>query len=160
MGDFDSLGYIPKGDNVYIYPSEKDDSDVGIAIEYGYDKGYKSFILYGCIGGRFDHSFANVQLLSKIAERGGRGFIVGEKTIITVIKNSELEINGKGYISVFSLSDKSEGVTLENLKYTLSDSALENSFPLGLSNEFINENTPALLRVQNGVLLVVISEYN
>lgn len=158
MGDFDSLGYIPKGDNVKVFPKEKDDSDTGIAIKYGFERGYEKFVIYGGLGGRFDHTIANIQLLSFIAEKGGKGFLVGDKTYMTVIKNGDAELFGKGYISVFSLSDKSEGVTLKGLKYTLENSTLSNSFPLGLSNEFVNEKAPALIRVQSGMLLVVVNE--
>lgn len=158
IGDFDSLGYIPKGENVFVYPKEKDDSDTGIAIKLGFQKGYKSFVIYGGLGGRFDHSFANVQLLSYIAENGGQGFLVGENTYMTVIKDSSLSLKGKGTISVFSLSDKSMGVALKGLKYTLENGELTNSFPLGLSNEFLNEETSALLRVQRGTLLVIVTE--
>ncbi len=158
MGDFDSLGYIPKGDNISVFPKEKDDSDSCIAVKYGFENGYKNFIIYGGVGGRIDHTFGNIQLLSMISERGGRGVLIGGKTALTVIKNSELEIKGKGFVSVFSLSDKSEGVTLKNLKYTLDNAELTNTFPLGLSNEFINEEVFALIRVQSGMLLVVINE--
>ncbi|MBO7254660.1 MAG: thiamine diphosphokinase [Clostridia bacterium] len=158
MGDFDSLGYIPKGENISVFPKEKDDSDSCIAVKYGFENGYNNFIIYGGVGGRIDHTFGNIQLLSMISERGGRGVLIGGKTALTVIKNSQLEIKGKGFVSVFSLSDKCEGVTLKNLKYTLENAELTNTFPLGLSNEFVNEEDFALIRVQNGTLLVVINE--
>jgi thiamine pyrophosphokinase len=156
MGDFDSLGYVPEGENVFVYPSEKHDSDISIAIKYGFDKGYKNFAIYGGFGGRFDHTFANVQMLSYIANRGGRGVILGDDTFLTVIKDQEISINGKGLISVFSLSDKSTDVTLRNLKYNVENAELTNSFPLGLSNEFVNDKTPAFIGVKNGTLLLVI----
>ncbi len=155
IGDFDSLGYIPKGDNVLVYPSEKDDSDISIAIKYGFEKGYKRFVVYGGFGGRFDHTYANIQLLTFIAERGGRGVLVGDKTTLTVIKDGEVSLFGNGYISVFSLSDESYGVTLKNLKYSLENATLSKSFPLGLSNEFLGENVPAIIQVERGTLLVV-----
>jgi thiamine pyrophosphokinase len=159
IGDFDSLGYVPKGDNVLVYPSEKDDSDISIAIKYGFDKGYNKFVIFGGFGGRFDHTFANIQLLSFIADRGGRGVLVGDKSFLTVIKDSEAFIRGKGYISVFSLSDESLGVTLENLKYPLKNATLSNGFPLGLSNEFIKEDVDAFIRVEKGTLLIAVDSY-
>ncbi len=160
MGDFDSLGYVPEGENVFVYPCQKDDSDISIAIKYGFEKGYVNFAVFGGFGGRFDHTFANVQLLSFIAERGGRGWLYGDKTALTVIKNDEISIKGKGYISIFSLSDKCSGVTIENLKYTLENAELTNCFPLGLSNEFLNDEKPAYLRVENGTLLLVIDDFS
>ena len=158
MGDFDSLGYVPKGENIFVFPSEKDDSDVCMAIKYGFEKGYKSFVIYGGFGGRFDHTFGNIQLLSYIAERGGRGWIFGDKTAITAIKDGEISVSGKGYISVFSLSEKCFGVTIKNLKYTLENAELTNTFPLGLSNEFLPNETSAFLRVEKGTLLLIIND--
>ena len=158
VGDFDSLGYVPTGDNVKVYPTEKDDSDTGIAIKYGFEQGYKNFVIYGGLGGRFDHTLANIQLLSFIAEKGGMGWLVGDGSHITVIKDREISIRGEGFISVLSLSDKSEGVTLRDLKYPLENATLSNNFPLGLSNEFINGETAASIRVQSGMLLVVVNQ--
>lgn len=55
-------------------------------------------------------------------------------------------------MSVFSWSEKSEGVYLRKLKYELNDAVLTNSFPLGVSNEFIGEESS--ITVKKGTLLV------
>jgi thiamine pyrophosphokinase len=61
-----------------------------------------------------------------------------------------------GYVSVFSLSETSTGVTLKGLKYPLDRATLQNSFPLGTSNEFLG--SPASVEVEDGTLLIVPSE--
>ena len=157
MGDFDSLGYVPNGENVAVFPSQKDDSDMALAVKYGFEKGYSVFHIWGGIGGRLDHTLANIQLLSYIADRGGKGILFGNGSILTVLKNSETTLNGEGYISIFSLSDKSEGVTLKGLKYALDNGELSNSVSLGLSNEFLDSKTPAKISVKNGTILIVIN---
>lgn len=157
LGDFDSLGYVPAGDNVSVYPTQKDDSDTALAVKYGLERGYKTFHIFGGVGGRFDHTFANIQLLSYIAERGGQGFLHGGKSVLTVVKDSEITLFGSGYISVFSLTEKSVGVTIKGLKYTLAEGELTNSFPLGLSNEFIDNETAAVISVKSGELLIIIN---
>ena len=59
----------------------------------------------------------------------------------------------KGYISVFSHSDKCEGITIEGLKYTLDNATLYSYMPIGVSNEFIGEESR--ITVEEGTLLVV-----
>ena len=39
VGDFDSLGFIPKGDNVVTLPVKKDVTDMQYAVELGIEKG-------------------------------------------------------------------------------------------------------------------------
>ena len=40
VGDFDSLGYRPRGENIICHPAEKDDTDVALAAEVALEKGY------------------------------------------------------------------------------------------------------------------------
>lgn len=63
IGDFDSLKIVPDNIEKIKLNEIKDDTDVFDALMEGIKRGYKSFILYGVIGGRFDHTFANIQIL-------------------------------------------------------------------------------------------------
>lgn len=155
VGDFDSLGIVPKGENVVLYPVEKDVTDSFIAIEEGLKRGFTRFVFFGCVGGRLDHTLANIQHLQYLVEHGAQGMLVGDKETLTVIKNAAVQFDAKrsGGISVFSLSEQSEGVSIEGLFYEAHDITLTNGFPLGVSNHFIGK--PATVRVKNGVLLLV-----
>ena len=84
-----------------------------------------------------------------------RGFLIGRNSVLTVIKDSEyiFESSYTGYVSIFSISEKSTGVYLENLKYELNNAELSNDFPLGVSNEFIG--IEGKIKVENGMLLIV-----
>ena len=154
IGDFDSSPEIPQGKNVIVLPKEKDDTDMMAAIKYGLERGCQTFYLYGATGGRFDHTIANIQTLSFLAENKAQGFLFDKSTVCTVIKNSSFTLpeTRTGYVSVFSLSEQSKGVTLRGLKYPLTNATLTNAFPLGVSNEMA-ENT-AFIRVENGTLLI------
>jgi thiamine pyrophosphokinase len=57
-------------------------------------------------------------------------------------------------ISILSLSPISKGVTLKNLKYELNNKELSFDFPLGVSNEFI-QNKKATIEVKDGCLLII-----
>lgn len=154
LGDFDSLGFVPKGKNVVCLPVEKDDTDTLAAVRIGIDKGFKNFFIYGGLGGRTDHTVANIQTLSFIAENGGRGYLVGENEVFTVIKNSFLQFKAeaKGTVSVFAYGAKAEGVNIKGLSYELSSAELNPSFPLGVSNSFKGEASS--VSVEKGSLLV------
>ncbi len=155
MGDFDSLGYIPKEQNTTVFPSEKDDTDMNIAYFKGKSLGYKNFVLLGGMGGRYDHLYSNFQLLTKISKDGGRALLVGGGRAVTAISNSSITIpaSKKGFISVFSASDASSGVTIKGLKYTADNITLTNDYPLGVSNEFIGSD--ARISVKNGSLIIM-----
>ena len=154
IGDFDSLGFVPSGENIKRLPVEKDDTDVGFAVNYAFELGYKEFVIYGAIGGLLDHTVANLQLSAYISSKGGKSVFVGENVFVTSITNDTLKIsNGKGRLSVFALSDKAEGVFLSGLKYPLENAVIENTFPIGVSNEFTDKS--AKIAVKNGTLLIV-----
>ena len=59
VGDFDSLGYVPDGESVVRHPAEKDDTDTMLAARIGIERGYRTFLLLGGVGGRLDHTLRN-----------------------------------------------------------------------------------------------------
>lgn len=152
LGDFDSLGYVPQ--KAHVFPVEKDDTDSMLAARQGLELGCDRFVFYGALEGpRLDHTVANFQTLQFLADRGARGVLVGEDTLVTVIKNDTLELTaGKGTVSVFCLGETAKGVTLRGLKYNLENGTLTPGFPLGVSNHLIG--TPASITVTDGSLLI------
>lgn len=154
LGDFDSLGHIPAGANVF--PVEKDDTDAMLAVRRGLDLGYREFILYGSLDGpRLDHTVANFQTLQYLADHDAMGYLVGNSCIVTVLKEGEISFPAgkEGTISVFCMGADAEGVTLEGLYYPLERGMLTAGFPLGVSNHFTGK--PAKLSVETGSLLVL-----
>ena len=155
IGDFDSLGHIPTKPQTIRYPKEKNDTDMMLAIKMGLKENYRKFVLYGGIGGRLDHTLANIQALAYLANRGAEGFLIGQGTVMTGIRNSALTFNQKmaGTLSIFSLDRTAEGISLQGLKYPLSNATLKNDWALGVSNEFTDQT--AVITVKNGTLLVL-----
>ena len=154
IGDFDSFkGRIPE--DAIVLPQKKDITDMQAAVELGIEKGYDTFVIYGGTGGRADHTFANIQILAFAAEKGAKGFLIDEKNIYTVIKDNKIcfDETYEGFISIFSLSDVSEGVYESGLKYTLENTMLKNTFPLGVSNEFTGKES--FVSVEKGKILII-----
>ena len=155
IGDFDSIRTSSLPDDRIIYPKEKDDTDMLLALKYGLEHHYRKFENFGGLGGRFDHSLANLQALCFLNEHHATGTLHGDHYTLTTLKNGTLSLPTKkeGYISIFSLSDCSIGVTIENLKYTVKNAVLNRTFPLGVSNAFIGK--PATICVKNGTLAIL-----
>ncbi len=155
VGDFDSLGFVPDSGNIIRHPPEKDDTDTALAVDEGFKRGFDRFVIYGGIGGRLDHTLANLQTLAGIVNRGGTAFLVGCGNIITVIKNGTLCFDGTqfGMVSVFAHGGNAEGVDENGLKYPLDHAVLTCDTPLGVSNEFTEK--PAKITVRNGSLIVM-----
>jgi thiamine pyrophosphokinase len=138
VGDFDSMTQKPNHPNLIVHPTVKDETDTILAIDEGLSRGYRRFVILGGLGGRLDHTLANIQALAYIASKGGRGYLLGDGTAVTVIRNGQLSFGGgrKGLISVFCCGDTAQGVTLKGLKYELKNAVLHHTMPLGVSNEF------------------------
>ena len=155
VGDFDSLVDIPPHPHVIRSPVEKDDTDVMLAVREGMARGFEVYIINGGLGGRLDHSLANIQILMYIAKRGARGYLLGRNMCVTVIKDSSISFKSgaTGLISVFCGYGRAEGVTLTGLKYPLSNAAVTCDFPIGVSNEFTG--VPAVISVLSGVLIIM-----
>lgn len=157
IGDFDSLNFSPVCEKVIKLNPIKDITDMYAAVNVGIEEGYSCFHLYGATGGRIDHTISNIQLIASLAQNKMKAFIHDGNTVITAICNDSLEFSteNKGYISVFSHSEKCSGVYLKGLKYMLENAELTNTFPLGVSNEFIGEKSEII--IGNGTAIVTYS---
>ena len=154
LGDFDSLGYVPRDANVF--PVEKDDTDAMLAVRRGLSLGCREFLLYGSVDGpRLDHTVANFQTLQYLCDQGAYGYLVGRDYLITVVKDGGLSFpeTARGTVSVFCLGPDAHGVSLEGLYYPLDKGTLSAGFPLGVSNHFTG--SPARITVEDGSLLVL-----
>ena len=154
LGDFDSLGYVPEG--AQVYPVEKDDTDSMLAIKKGLELGCDTFYLYGALDGqRVDHTMANFQALQYLSERGCRGYLIGCRQIATAITADRLVFpeGFADYLSVFCLGADASGVTIQGAHYEVKNATLTSGFPLGVSNRFLGKSVT--VSAQTGTLLVI-----
>lgn len=156
IGDFDSLGYLPEHEHILHHSPIKDDTDMALAAEYGKERGYRRFYLYGGLGGsRLDHTVANFQLVTGLSKAGMEVYLIGEDNIVTALTNERIFFSKKmkGMISVFSMDTKSKGIWERGLKYTLENAEMSNDKTLGVSNEFTGEASS--IEVADGTLLLM-----
>lgn len=155
VGDFDSAPEPPEGVPVLRVPARKDDTDTMLAARMALDWGCREVWICCALGGRLDHTLANIQTAAFLAVRGVRGRVLGEDTeLLAFAGGSERFPRRDGWsLSVFALSDRCEGVTVRGTKYVCDGAELSNAFPLGVSNVWTAE--AAEVSVSRGVLLVV-----
>lgn len=159
IGDFDSLkGDLPSDIETITFPPEKDDTDTGLCLQAALELGCDDILIIGGLGGRFDHAAANLQLMAGIADKVRRIAISDEKNYCTILQNGSLRLSKKEgqHVSVLSLSDVSFGVSITGAKYPLSDYTMSRTFPLGVSNEY--QDDELTVSVKNGTLLIALSE--
>jgi thiamine pyrophosphokinase len=155
VGDFDSRGSAPPGDNVVVLNIRKDDTDLEHAARIALERGYRDFVVYGAVGGALDHTMGNVAVAELIAKSGGRSVFYGDGLALTVICGGEytLPARERGRVSVISLDGISRGVSIGGLSYELSGADLYRAFTLGVGNLFIGEQ--ADISVTDGTLLII-----
>ena len=160
LGDFDSYeGDLPEGGPTEGFSSIKDDTDTMLAIKEAIHRGYEEILLLAALGGRMDHSFANLQSLMYLRQAGKKGWLVGARDRAYLLFGGETLIlpREEGVaVSVFSYGEQVEGVTFQGLYYPLQGARLTNGFPLGVSNHFAAPS--ASITLAKGTLLVMVSQ--
>ena len=158
LGDFDSVKVSPDPSlKIITLPKIKDDTDTVYAVKYALKQGFSDITVHCAFGGRLDHTFANIQTAAYIIENGGTPHFTGTGTELYMIRNSSMLIKRRpdSYLSVFSYSEMCTGVTLKGLKYELTDAVISNAFPLGVSNEWFDDE--AFIEIKNGTACIIIS---
>ncbi len=134
----------------------KDDTDTLAALRFGLKEGYREFHLYGAMGGRLEHTIANMQCLLFLKNEGASGYIWDGGMMMTLIRNEAVSFRPEmeGMLSVFAAEGRAVGVTETGLKYSLDDAVITEAFPVGISNEFTGER--AEVSVREGSLYVIV----
>ena len=84
LGDFDSYnGKLPPGCEVLRYPSEKDDTDTMLAVKEAIRREFADILMLGMLGGRLDHTLANIQTIVYAEQHGASAGMVEEECRIT-----------------------------------------------------------------------------
>lgn len=158
LGDLDSTDSVSEKYNFKRFPCEKDDTDTMLCLKYGLEQGCADFLIIGGVGGRLDHTIANLQTLAYAKKHGADARLCShdaECRMISDGEKAEIEKKDGFYLSLFSFSEKCEGVSVSGTKYVLDGGLLEASFPLGVSNAF--EAEKAYISVEKGSLLIILA---
>lgn len=158
IGDFDSFQKPTDAKcEVITFKIEKDDTDTMLCIKHALEKSYNDITIISGVGGRLDHTIANIQSLSYILSRGAKGRILSEDTEIHLLPNGEYSFNKKeGFsMSLFSYSERVSKLSVSGAKYNTDKLDIDNTFPIGVSNQITDDRCH--ISFESGKLLVIFS---
>lgn len=156
IGDFDSIfgeyNDIPKK----VFKREKDETDTRLAVDHALELGYMNILIIGALGGRADHSLANIFLLEYIWSRGGQGILEdGQNRLKLTDKPTKLAKEEGAYVSLLPMFGDVTGVTLSGMKYPLDNYHMKMGDAIGISNEVTADE--GFVAFKKGLLLIIAS---
>ena len=155
IGDKDSVNSCVENLSSIVFPAKKDDSDLLLSVNHAIEKGFRLFYIFGGMGGRIDHTIANIKILHYLSSLGMRGYLFSKDEVITVIHNEGITFPSyfSGNFSVFSLGGDSLGVNEKGAEYSLCSYTLTSDSSIGLSNRFCKKE--AVVSIDNGTLAII-----
>jgi len=160
IGDMDSIeptqlkSYSAQGVKIIKYPANKDFTDTELALDYALNLKPTAIYIWGALGGRLDHTLANVFLLCKGQKAGIKTYLIDEYCETFIMNKEAAFVDAKGVtVSLFALSPKVEGLSLSGFVYPLKNAVLTMGESLGISN--IINKAHAKISVRDGNLLVI-----
>jgi thiamine pyrophosphokinase len=160
IGDMDSINaagldeLAAHGVALRRFPREKDETDLELALLYAAATGATAIDILGALGGRWDHTLANVALLAlpELRERRAR-LLADRQTLFLVRDAAMLEGHAGDTVSLLPLAGDAHGVTTKGLRYPLDDATLSYERARGVSNVLLDP--PGHVSLREGLLLVV-----
>ncbi|WP_110112876.1 thiamine diphosphokinase [Bacillus sp. CGMCC 1.16541] len=162
FGDFDSitkeqLEYVRKHmEDVELYPAEKDETDLDIALNWAIAQKPTTIRLFGATGGRLDHMFGAVQLLYKGLKKRMSIQLIDQQNVIELFSEGEYEItkdDSYPYVSFIPFAPVVEDVTLKGFKYPLKNHYMEWGSTLCISNELLEQR--GTFSFAKGILMMI-----
>ena len=160
IGDMDSIDVVglaeleARGVALRRFAREKDETDLELALLYAAAAGADSIDILGALGGRWDHTLANVALLALPELHGlGARLLADGQTLYLVREAAVLEGQRGDTVSLLPLSGDAHGVTTRGLQYPLDDATLSYERARGVSNVLLDP--PGHVSLREGLLLVV-----
>ena len=164
LGDLDSIDRSDLKPHEFdhlekiIVPAIKDDTDTQLAVDTAIERGADNIIIIGGLGGRIDHTLSNVFLLEYIAKKNVRALITDGRNRVRLMRAdgalTSMSVEpGFKYLSLVSLTDTCENVSISGVFYPLSGKTLERSYSYAVSNEITADH--AEISLEKGSLLVI-----
>lgn len=160
IGDLDSVDEARqaelerRGVELRRFPRAKDETDLELALLLAAERGADRIDLIGALGGRWDHTLANVAMLD-MPELRGRAvrLLDGDQTLFLVRDAAPIEGKRGDTVSLLPLTGEARGVTTGGLLYPLDDATLRFERARGVSNVLLEP--PGRVALREGLLLVV-----
>lgn len=160
IGDFDSTSVRElrevkkKVRDIRAFPSEKDETDLDLAIDYAISLNPEEVVIYGAIGSRFDHTLVAVNLLEQLLKKNISAIIRDRHNEVFLLKSRRTIINSikYRYLSILAYSTKAR-VTLRGVLYPVTKHVFHRTMSLGVSNEIVGKEAEVI--VHSGIAVVI-----
>ncbi|WP_223066239.1 thiamine diphosphokinase [Paenibacillus caui] len=164
IGDFDSvspqqLQRIQEvcGSVTIVDPIDKDQTDTELAFDIALDRRPDEIMMFGVLGSRCDHSFANIQMMLRALQHQIPSSIRDENNYITLTGSSAcIEKGDFTYVSLIPMTPEVTGITIEGFLYPLDNASIRMGQSVGISNKLIAER--GTIQIESGLLLIVQSK--
>jgi len=159
IGDLDSLSDLEQqgisNAEFVSYPTEKDKTDLELALLYAKEQGANQIVMVGAMGGRMDMTIANILLITHASLSSCRIEVWHGEQTGWVIKPPGEDISGYpgDTVSLMPLGGDASGITTKGLKYSLKDEELTFGSARGISN--LLEEPSAHIKLSEGLLLAI-----
>lgn len=157
VADHDSSVPVYGIENIRL-PREKDVTDTRAAMDIAFEKGYRDFLLLGCIGGRMDHTLACMLSAVQLTQKGANVQIIDGQNQMTVLSAGTHRLcnDFSKIFSVFALGETVKNLQILGVKYPLNGYDLECIDSLCVSNELASED--ATISFGSGAVLLIFSK--
>lgn len=160
VGDLDSVSpeqivwAREMGARIRRYPTEKDETDLELALQEAAQTGCRSVTITAALGGRLDQTLSNIYLLNLpvLADLDAR-IDDGDQEVMLIHSAADLAGKPGDTVSLLPLSPIVRGITTSGLKYPLTDESFIFYRSRGISNEMLQEQ--ARVDIQSGILLCI-----
>jgi len=160
IGDLDSLNpetakvLSRRGTRIAGYPPEKDETDTQLALQYALSLEPEEIRIFGALGGRLDHTLANLSVLKLALDRGVPARLVDEWSEILLTRERCVLDGEEGQtVSLFPFTSAVTGITLEGFAYSLEGDTMEIGRPYGISNVLTGQQ--GVISLAEGILIVI-----
>ena len=162
IGDLDSLPasaqatLAAQGSPFIIMPTRKDETDLELALDHALQIGATTIVIVGVLGGRIDHTLANLLLLTRPDLAALDVRMVDDNQTVRVLRPGHpLTIAGQpgDTLSLIPVGGAASGVTARHVEWPLHEATLPLGVARGVSNILVGP--AAELSIEHGLILVV-----
>jgi len=163
IGDMDSIArdtekMLSSGDTELIrHPVHKDATDLELAIRLALERGARSLVILGALGGRWDMSIGNLFLLALPELKGIPVKVIDGRQEIVLLTGKDTAVfhgNPGDTLSLIPAGENAAGITLEGLEYPLVKGTLLSGSSRGISN--VLQSDKATVSLESGTLICVL----
>ncbi len=159
IGDLDSVSpkEIQRLEKLKVeirkYPTEKDETDLELALGMLAEFKVSKVIVAGATGDRLDHSLGNIHLLTKFQSTFDLSLDDGHQEMFLIGDRSVIHGKPNDIVSLIPIDEKDMGITTTGLAYPLKNETLYLASTRGISNLMLGKI--ATVQKQRGNLLCI-----